>query len=318
MRRDFRANRIAFRRAVWASVALHAVAVGALVLLLWTTETPPHAEHGIDTRAADEPQVRISLSEDNSVRIEEPASQNVTKPQAADSGAAPAPIPATPQVTKLEFSPPAPQLPSKPFAQTMPQTLPPELIARIRKPAAPPTPGIDPNVRPAGGVPANANSNPGAGNPRAVHGALAPGKTVVYILDASGSMGAAGKFDAARAALVATLRQQPATVKFQVIVYDGTATPLLTSDGNALPASEASVRAAAEKLAALEPRGKSNHLAAVRAALAFRPDVILLLTDADDLSAAAIKPVLASAPKPVLVCVGHVTTEGVQRPRELK
>ena len=74
----------------------------------------------------------------------------------------------------------------------------------------------------------------------------------------------------------------------------------------------------AEKLATLEARGRSNHLAAIRAALAFQPDVILMLTDADDLSAAATKPVLASSPKPVLVCVGQVAAEGVQRPRELK
>ncbi len=147
-----------------------------------------------------------------------------------------------------------------------------------------------------------------------MHGALKPGQTVVYVLDSSGSMGAAGKFDAARAALVATLRAQPATVRFQVIVYDGTAQPLLASDGTAPHATEANVRAASAKLATLEPRGKSNHLVAVRAALDFRPDVIVLLTDADDLSAAALK----SVAKPVLVCVGLVTAAGVQPPRELK
>ena len=62
---------------------------------------------------------------------------------------------------------------------------------------------------------------------------------------------------------------------------------------------------------------KSNHLAAVRA-LEFRPDFVLLLTDGDDLTAAALKPVLASAPRPVSVCLGQVTAAGVQRPRELK
>ena len=105
----------------------------------------------------------------------------------------------------------------------------------------------------------------------------------MYVLDCSGSMGAAGKFDQARAALISTLRLQAATVRFQVIVYSGTATPLLTSDASGLPANEANVRAALEKLATLEPRGKSDHLGAIRTALAFRPDVIVLLTDADDL-----------------------------------
>jgi hypothetical protein len=131
-------------------------------------------------------------------------------------------------------------------------------------------------------------------------------------------MGAAGKLDRARAALRATLRQQPATVRFQVIAYAGTATPLLVTNGTALPASAANVRTAVEKLAPLEARGRSNHLDAIRAALAFRPDVIVLLTDADDLGAVALKPLLGAAPRPVPVCVGQVTAERVQRPRELK
>jgi hypothetical protein len=90
------------------------------------------------------------------------------------------------------------------------------------------------------------------------------------------------------------------------------------TNGTAPPASAANVRTAVEKLAALEARGRSNHFDAVRAALAFRPDVILLLTDADDLSAVALKPLLEGTPKPVPVCVGQVTADRVQRPRELK
>jgi Mg-chelatase subunit ChlD len=151
-----------------------------------------------------------------------------------------------------------------------------------------------------------------------MHGALSPGKTVVYLLDTSGSMGTGGKFDIARAALVSTLRQQPATVRFQVIVYAGNATPLLTSDWKGLPASEANVRAAAEKLAALEPRGQSDHFGAVRAALRFRPDVILFLSDGDDISPVLVKKVVASAGRTVPVCLGRVTDLGVQRPYELK
>jgi hypothetical protein len=131
-------------------------------------------------------------------------------------------------------------------------------------------------------------------------------------------MGAAEKLDRARAALSATLRQQPATVRFQVIVYAGTATPLLATNGTALSASAANVQSAVEKLAPLEPRGKSNHSAAICAALAFRPDAIVLLTDADDLSAATLKPLLGSASRPVAVYVGQVTAERVQRPQELK
>jgi hypothetical protein len=170
----------------------------------------------------------------------------------------------------------------------------------------------DPNVHPA------AATGPAPASVPAIHGALAPNQTVVYVLDCSGSMGAAGKLDSARAALVSTLLQQPATVRFQIVTYSGTATPLLAGNGEALAAGEANVRLAAAALAKLEPRGRSNHLEAVRAALAYHPDVILLLTDADDLNSSAIRAVAASGAKPVPVCVGQVTAEGVQRLRELK
>ncbi len=147
---------------------------------------------------------------------------------------------------------------------------------------------------------------------------MKPGRVVVYVLDCSGSMGAAGKFTLARDALLATLKQQPTTVRFQVVIYTGAARALLASDGNALPATEANIRAASDKLAELEPRGKSNHADAVRLALTFRPDVVLVLTDADDLNAIALKTVIASATKSAPVYVGQVTPEGVQRAKELR
>lgn len=308
MRPQSRANGVAFRRAVWASVALHVVAACALVLFVRTERRAP-AEVALDTRA-NEPQVRMSLPEVD-VSVEPPPA--LAKPQAA--------IPETPQVAEPPMpQAPAPEAPasSSPLAASWPapQTLPSELIALIRKHApvseapAPNPPVTDPNVKPAGGT--------GEAAAPAIHGALNPNQTVVYVLDCSGSMGASGKFDAARAALISTLQQQPATVRFQIITYAGTAVPLLASNGTAFPATDANIRTATDKLAKLEARGTSNHLGAVRAALAFRPDVILLLTDADDLNSKALKSIASSAPKPILLCVGQVTAEGVQSPRELK
>jgi len=216
--------------------------------------------------------------------------------------------PAKPQAaeTTPPSSPPEPSTPQVAVRPT-PQLLSPEITARIRLPVTQSSLTIDTGVHQvAGAVVA-------AGVP-AIHGALNPHQTVVYVLDCSGSMGASGKFDAARSALVSTLKAQPPGVRFGVVVYTGTASPLLAGSGNALPATEANVRLAADALAKLDARGKSNHGGAVRAALAFRPDVILLLTDADDLNAAALKAVAKS----VTVCVGQVTAAGVQSPRELK
>lgn len=132
-------------------------------------------------------------------------------------------------------------------------------------------------------------------------------------------MGAAGRFDRARAALAATLQLQPSTVRFQVIVFAGRAIPLLPSNGSTpLWATEANIRAAIEKLTPLEPRGKTSHLEAIRAALAFQPDVILLLTDVEDVTAATFQRLLATATKPTRIAISLVTAETIQLPRELK
>lgn len=301
MRTQPRATRVAFRRAVGASVALHACAGAALLalLLLRTGEVKPR-EPAIDTRA---PHVRMHLTEvapEVEVRPESPT------PASAITTATQTHPPEAPPRTDPE------PLARGPFITAPPRTLPGELVALLRKPGTATAPAFDPNVRPAGatGVPA------GAG--RAMHGALKPGHTVVYLLDGSGSMGAAGKFAAARAALADTLAQQPAAVKFQVVVYDGAARALMTASSGALTATPENVRAALAKLAAVEPRGKSNHLVALRAALDFRPDVVVWLTDADELTAAALRPVLKSAARPAPVFVGLVTADGVQQPRELK
>jgi hypothetical protein len=288
-----------FRRAVWGSVALHAAVACALFVLLRAGDERKLAQARIDTRA-EGPDVRMSLPAEVVIDVAPP----LAKPQAAEAKKQPEP-PEAPKATQhtdaqvqragASEQPVGPPLVA---ARAVPQLFPSELTALIRKTGAP-----------------LAKSQAAVA---AVHGALAPARVVVYVLDCSGSMGAGGKFDAARAALVATLEQQPATVRFQVIVYAGGAKPLLMSDGAALPATAANVRAAAAALAALDARGASNHREGVRAAVAFKPDVILLLTDADDLSAATLRPVLSAAQKPVALCVAPVGANGVERVRELK
>jgi hypothetical protein len=129
-------------------------------------------------------------------------------------------------------------------------------------------------------------------------------------------MGEFGKFAAARAALAATLRRQPESVRFQVIVYAGAVKLVLP--GGCLPATAENIAEAEARLAALRPSGPSNHAEAVRRAAALRPDVILLLTDADDLSANKLKPVPAAGGKPVPLFVALVAAEGVGNPRELR
>ena len=53
-------------------------------------------------------------------------------------------------------------------------------------------------------------------------------------------------------------------------------------------------------------------------ALELRPDYVLILTDADDLSAATFRGLLSRTGKPVTVCVAKVTAEGVTEPVALR
>lgn len=332
MRTQIRANRVAFRRAVCASVVIHIVAAASFLVLIQLDEPKPR-EPVIDTRAPHVAQIQMFLTEVEA-DIEVSPAPPTPGPVAPLVTEVPAPPVEAPTVSSAPVEAPAtssvpieapatsagPALPAGPFTSAPPRTLPPELVARIRKPGPAPAPSApasvrsDPNVKPAAAIATPARTPV----VRPVHGAMRAGQTVVYVIDSSGSMGAGGKLGAAQAALGATLAQQSEAVRFQVIVYEGTAGPLLPSGAVALPATAENVRAATAKLAALVARGRSNHPRALRAALNFRPDVIVWLTDADDLTAAVLKSILRSDERSVPVCLALVTADGVQPLRELK
>jgi hypothetical protein len=112
-----------------------------------------------------------------------------------------------------------------PMVRHSPGQLPPEMIAIIKRSRDPSPPGetgpaqqADRSIRPAGAEAISTGALP-------LHGAMKPEQSIVYILDCSGSMGEFGKFDVARASLLATLSRQPATLHFQVIPYNNTARP---------------------------------------------------------------------------------------------
>ena len=97
-------------------------------------------------------------------------------------------------------------------------------------------------------------------------------------------MGEWGKFEKARQAIIATLRQQRETVRFQVIVYNGAAQPLLPAPASlCVPATAENVSRMEGALRVVEPAGRSNHAEGLRVAVDLRPDFVLIVTDADDL-----------------------------------
>ncbi|WP_439624195.1 vWA domain-containing protein [Gemmata sp.] len=304
-----KANR--FRLALAGSVVVHVLLVSVASVAL----RPGGGASGpteLDTRVGD---VALRLApEEVSVTVQTPDPPQ--PPQPAVEPDPPQPEPPAPE------PPVAPEVPRPraegtagtrtPVKTSVPNALPAEVVSLIRrpKPQAQPTAVRDPNVRPAGAT------TPAAPLTPAIHGAMRAGQTVVYVLDCSGSMGEFGKLTLARAALVITLRRQPADLRFQVLAYSSAAKPLVP--GPSAPATPANIAAAESALGTLKASGRSNHVEAVRAALALRPDVIVVLTDAEELTAASLKAVLNGAGKPAPVCVARVSAHGVGVPREVK
>ena len=128
-------------------------------------------------------------------------------------------------------------------------------------------------------------------------------------------MGEFGKLCMARSSLIATLRTQPDTLHFQVIPYNSNARLLVPGGMSTIAVNLGQAEA---RLAKLEASGRSNHAEAIRIAIELRPDAIVWLTDADDLSAAKFKPILNRIGKPIPIYMAEVTAHGVGTPLELR
>jgi hypothetical protein len=112
----------------------------------------------------------------------------------------------------------------------------------------------------------------------------ARGRSVVYVIDRSGSMGMDGRLALATQELFASLERLPPEARFQVIPYNRYAEPLrIGGRTDLLDATPENKRQAARLLLAVVPEGHTDHERALKRALALHPDVIYFLTDADDL-----------------------------------
>jgi hypothetical protein len=111
----------------------------------------------------------------------------------------------------------------------------------------------------------------------------ATGRTVVYVLDHSMSMGLHDGLRRARVELLASIRRLPSTALFQVIAYNTVAEPLCVRNcGGLLRADTETLAEVARALAALRPVGLTRHAQALQRGLEFRPDVLFFATDSDE------------------------------------
>jgi hypothetical protein len=164
-------------------------------------------------------------------------------------------------------------------------------IGKTASPGDVPAPVVvNPPSAPGGGIPAKAGSG-APGEPATGDGAgsvlFAPAptaKSVVYVVDRSGSMGQQGAYGIACSEVVANLSRWPATTQFQIVPYNSGAEPLCISTSlGLLPIAPATIQKAKALLAALAPTGWTDHLCGLRRGLLLTPDVLYLVTDADDL-----------------------------------
>lgn len=312
------------RRAWLASAALHAVAAAGLYLLL-PAASPRAAAVPVIASRADSFQLSLELPGD------EPPANVLPAPR----------IPAQPPAEPESVTEPG----RMPTVTAVPAAIPDDLQMMLRDLAARPTPrqqpnatefplpAIPPDVTPAADIqpvepvappspaappPAVATSKLGGGKP--IHGPLPDGTVAVYLLDRSASMGLnRDTFDAARAALIATVAGTPTGAKVQVLTYHTTATPVLPSGaGKLLVCSEKVTREITAAVAELKAEGNSAHEPGLKAAVALGADYVIWITDASDEELAKATRALKAARKPVAVYVARAANGTVAAPAELR
>ncbi len=114
-------------------------------------------------------------------------------------------------------------------------------------------------------------------------GARERAESFAYVVDSSGSMASRGSLDVAKREMWASLSQLPPDARFTIVFYNLHAIVFADPQGRKglMPATAVNKARAREQMAAIAPDGGTDHLVALRAALAMRPEVVFFLTDAD-------------------------------------
>jgi len=128
-------------------------------------------------------------------------------------------------------------------------------------------------------------------------GAREKGESFAYVIDCSGSMATNGALDVAKRELLASLGRLPLESRFGVIFYNQKATVFTDPAGHpGLMAASLEAKARTRtRLREIPPDGGTNHMVALHAALALKPEVLFFLTDADMMTLPNVEEVLAAA-----------------------
>lgn len=161
--------------------------------------------------------------------------------------------------------------------------------------------GLLPGSGPGGGGGSGGGSGGGVGRGigpgTQFFGARDHAHSFAYVIDCSGSMASHSSLEVAKRELLQSVDQLPPDAEVAVVFYN--MTPKMLSDPmgrkgrmSATAANKARVRS---QLATIVPDGGTDHMAALRAALALRPEVVFFLTDADLMTNGDVDEILAEA-----------------------
>ncbi len=161
--------------------------------------------------------------------------------------------------------------------------------------------GLIPGSGPGGGGGSGGGSGGGVGRGigpgTQFFGARDHAHSFAYVIDCSGSMATRNSLDIAKHELLASLHQLPPDAEFAVIFYNLLARMLSDPQGHkGLMAATAANKARIQsQLASVLPDGGTDHMTALRTALALKPEVIFFLTDADLMTNSDVNEILAEA-----------------------
>lgn len=193
----------------------------------------------------------------------------------------------------------------KPPQDATAETLLAEALSATGKPPEEPGPISELGVLPGPGTGGGGGSGGGSGGGvgkgfgpgTEFFGAKEQGESFVYAIDCSGSMTRNSALEVAKRELLASLGRLPFAAKFGVVFYNQKPTVFADPSGHAgLMAATLEAKARVRtRLREIPADGSTNHMLALRAALAMKPEVLFFLTDADFLTPGDVDEILRLA-----------------------
>jgi hypothetical protein len=132
------------------------------------------------------------------------------------------------------------------------------------------------------GVGTGPAQGPGVGYGTTFFGAEARARSFAFVIDRSGSMAFQDALTVAKDEMMRSLRRLPAEARFAVVFYNHVPKRIeVGGSENLVPATESNKAQVEKQLDRLLPEGGTDHMEALRIAMAMKPEVIFFLTDAD-------------------------------------